>query len=413
MNYNEDNKNEDYNDDVNKGNQITDNNKKSNNNKFIDFCKCIKNFDIFNFIKLKKNDKICPNQNKDLENKYEESFKYYCELYKNNINDHIENPENNTTIGLINLLNDCYIITFLQILFHTPNFLNILKKYNYNKGETIINYLILVSEYRFNVNYVYKLKKLFGDINLEYSKPYSNDSQEFGIDLINYLISQLNRPIDDNYIEVQFCNDEELIDMKKKVYKNFISIYQKNINEIENLFLFNQIDIFCKSNNKKPKIFANLHIELTLQKMNNNIKIEELLENKYNYNFDNININSNQIIIKSKLANLPNILIISINRALNNEALNNSYIIFEERLDLKQYIDNDLYINQNNITTYRLYAINECFHSFSISHYKCSINIKNKWYIFDDNNIVKEISHINKNSNTIVGLFYIRDDLIN
>ena len=189
--------------------------------------------------------------------------------------------------------------------------------------ETIINYLIIVSEYPFNAGYFYKLKQLFGLINPDYSKPWSNDSQEFGIDLINYLISETKESIVETYNEIQDLNEEKDFNNKKKIiYKNYVSTYQKKLNEIEKLFLFNQLDIFCGKNIKNPTITSNLHLELTLQKFSDITNIENLINEKYNNR--NVNPKDNQIIIKSKIISLPEILIITINRVLNNKSINNN-----------------------------------------------------------------------------------------
>lgn len=361
------------------------------------------------FLKLIKGDEYIDNNEKiKLEQKFNESFNNYCEHYKNSMNIYIENPEN-SLVGLINLLNDCYIVSFLQILFHTPNFLNLLKKINNKNEDNIIHYLIKVSEYPFNINHYYKLKQLLGEINIEYSKPWANDSQEFGLDLINYIISHTNNPIEDIEYESPYCNDEELKNIKNKVYEDYISTYHKNKNEIEELFLFHQIDVFCTSEYKKPKISGNLYIELTIQNvMYYQITIEELLDYKYLSNISNINIKHDQIIIKSKLISLPNILIISINRCLNNQSINNNEVIFDEILDLKKYVDTDLFNIDNNKTKFNLYAINECFHNNRINHNFCKIKINKKWYLFDDEKKVLEINY-NKKSKYVIGLFYIRE----
>ena len=235
---------------------------------------------------------------RDINKKLNESMNYYANYYKNRINFFVKEPSI-SKIGLVNLLNDCYIVSFLQILFHTPNFLNILKKYNSNKEETIANYLILVSEYPFNAEIFYRLKQLLGTINPEYSKPCSNDSQEFGIDLINHLISEIKGPIYENNDEIANINENiDFTQAKKKVYDNYISTYQNKLNELEKLFLFNQIDIFCKENYKDPRISSNLHLELTLQNNQDNFELEFLIGQKYKN--DVSQPRNNQIIIKEK-----------------------------------------------------------------------------------------------------------------
>lgn len=295
----------------------------------------------------------------------------------------------------------------MQILFHTPNFLNILKKNN-PKGETISSYLISVSEYPFDVEYFYKLKQLLGVINPDYSKPWSNDSQEFGIDLINFLISENKGPIYENNNEIANLSENiEFSQIKKIVYENYISTYQKNLNELGKLFIFNQIDIFCKGNNKNPTISSNLHLELTLQTYQDSIEIENLIRQKYKD--ENEQPNSSKIIIKSKIASLPEILIVSINRVLNNQNIKYSRVLFNDTLDLKNYIDFDLFKDEQKRTTYSLYAINECIHINKYSHYKCYIKLENRWFIFDDDKKVEEFYGSFKDSPFIVGLFYKRN----
>ena len=152
-----------------------------------------------------------------------------------------------------------------------------------------------------------------------------NDSQEFGIDLISYLITE-NKESVDEYIEEEQKNipENDFIKQKKIILKNYISTYQNKTNELEKMFLFNQIDIFYNKNKTIPKISSYLHLELTLPK-NSNSKLVDLLEQKFNIIDDKYSNNiNNHIIIKSKIINLPQILIISINRVLNNERINNN-----------------------------------------------------------------------------------------
>ena len=167
----------------------------------------------------------------EINKKLDESFNFYVKYYQDKINLHVDDPSI-AKMGLINLLNDCYIVTFLQILFHTPNFLKVIRKYSTGKEDSIINHLILVSEYPFNVQYFYELKQLLGLINPEYAKPWSNDSQEFGIDLINYMISETKGPIYENNNEINTSEGEEkdFIELKKKDIDNYIYIYQNKVN---------------------------------------------------------------------------------------------------------------------------------------------------------------------------------------
>ena len=246
---------------------------------------------------------------RELGDKFNQAFNEYKMKYGEKINYHIKEPENEK-FGLINLLNDCYIISFLQILFHTPFFLKTLKNLDISKNENIVKYLLLVSEYPFNVEHFLKLKQLFGIINPEYSKVYSNDSQEFGIDLIYFLISEINKPFEESYEIISDFVDEDIKKIKKNAFNQFAKI-RKGLNRLEELFAFNQVDIFCKVNGHKAQISSNLHIELTLQKTNNNLLIiEDLLNDKYNMNISELK--SNQIIIKSMNAFIQEVFIVNI-----------------------------------------------------------------------------------------------------
>jgi ubiquitin C-terminal hydrolase len=109
----------------------------------------------------------------------------------------------------------------------------------------------------------------------------------------------------------------------------------------------------------------------------------------------------------AKLASLPKILIISINRAFLGKNFNDNIISYKERLDVKKFIDKDILKNEK--TKYRLYAVNECqAHKKEYGHYYSYIKINKTWYKFNDN-IVSEESP-NLSSEYVVGLYYIKDE---
>lgn len=324
-------------------------------------------------------------------------------------NMHVNNPYKEKN-GIINLENNCYIISFLQILFHTKDFFKILKKY---KNNEIINNLIDVSEHPYNIDIFNRFKQSLSTINPQYSNSKSNDSQEFGLELINYIVSYLNGfkiyNIDNEEEEDDKNLPFDLLKAKKNAINKYNLVHSKK-NEIEDLFLFCQTQILLSPSINNVQIFQNLNIELTINnKMNHYIKLEDFLS--YNYNSANINkIEKNKVINKKQLINLPKILIISINRVLINQRIFNNEIIFKDTLDMKNYIDNDLFSDVDKNTNFNLYAINYCYHYRNIGHNFCSIKIENNWYLFDDEKPIKEIDiqKLNK-SEFVVGLFYVRE----
>ena len=60
--------------------------------------------------------------------------------------------------------------SFLQILFHIPNFLNVLSENDtdYYKQDTLIYNIIYLSKYPYNSEHLYKIKKIMGEVNSKY-----------------------------------------------------------------------------------------------------------------------------------------------------------------------------------------------------------------------------------------------------
>ena len=115
--------------------------------------------------------------------------------------------------------------------------------------------------------------------------------------------------------------------------------------------------------------------------------------------------------IKRKIANLPKILIITINRAILGEPFNMSFIHFEKILNIKQFLDDDI-LDESQDTEYILYAINECHANNSeFGHYYSYINISNnEWFEFNDEHTSRVEPSFN--SEYVVGLFYVKKDYL-
>ena len=377
--------------------------------------------------------------------------------------------------GFENIGHTCYINSFLQILFRTPTFLKKLESSN-KKNDILINCLINLAKHPKNIKNMKKLKLIMSEVDESYGEYTQKDSQEFGINLINQIISNIkgdNDFFDDS--DDDECTTQEnnisFIDIeiyKNNFFKNYLEKYYKKENEIfiENMFQFHESRLIIETdiNNdlgiKRINFETNLSIELSFpyNKKKDVFILEELLNNKYPeyHNFYteyykgneamqsgvkwnsikefiyslykefinlcfqdtryNINIkdveNTNiiddgQSICFRKLASLPNILIISINRAFLGKKLNTCYLQYPETLDLKNYIDEDIVHDKN--TTYKLYAVNECRGILKIfGHCYSYVKIQKRWFKFDDETVKEESPSFY--SKYVVGLYYIRDN---
>ena len=353
--------------------------------------------------------------------------------------------------GFKNIGHSCYMNSFLQILLHTPSFLEELKKsYKETTPNDLIESLINLSnsENQNKIKSLIEIKKSMAKIDESYGKKIQNDSHEFGIDLINQIINIIKGE--------QYFTDEDISEDKKKIdenykkmkYNDYLKKYCKQEIPIEKLFLFHEINFKVDINEKKNDYnikridfdsFFNIELFFPKKKLKDNYQLTELLNYKYpkepkkndqenqdislkqifiNFlirikNFITENTESNdtnnnlQYLYFSNLVSLPDVLIISINRAILGKPIYKDDLNFQETLDLKKYLDTD--ISKEKDTTYELYGINYCYKSFFNSgHYYCSVKVNNYWYRFDDDMPVKKEEKPDLNSKYVVGLFYIK-----
>ena len=111
----------------------------------------------------------------------------------------------------------------------------------------------------------------------------------------------------------------------------------------------------------------------------------------------------------SKIVFLPKILIISFVRGLEGQNLITSSILFEEELDLIDYVDNDL-IDRNTGTKYKLFAINiRQGYTKTSGHCYSYVKVKNEWICYNDSDAHPEKPSFNLNK--VAGLYYIKKNL--
>lgn len=335
-------------------------------------------------------------------------------LYNYRKNEFVQNFEYNY-VGFANIGNTCYMNAFLQILLHTPNLLKNLRKYKLNEfGENTLLYnLVYLSQYPYNTNYLYNIKEIMKEINPEYGKFTPGDSQIFAIDLLDKLIYEIKGEdsSDGDSYESKY-NDTKMSKMEK--YKIFLKEINKNKNLLEKMFQFSEIT--KGKDNNKYSFSINLNIELSFPKdKNSSMSLIQLLEEKYQVDSNvmgNYNINNNKVKL-TKIADIPEILIISLARSVSGRSIIKTSVSFSEILDIDPYIDPELKkYNKIKCTQYLLYAVNERYGlSKSQGHYVSYIKIKNtKWFRFSD--LYVHQSKPSFNSDDVFGLYYIRKDVL-
>lgn len=357
--------------------------------------------------------------------------------------------------GFQNIGNSCFMNSFLQILFHTPYFLETLKESNKDKNDILIDSLIQLSENHKKVYLLKKIKKLMADIDKSYETKVQNDSQEFGIFLINKIISNIKGNLkfnDDDYYNSEEININNCKEHKLQKFNEYKKIYCIKETLLDKMFQFHEIlfnidsheQIFCNYKKIDFNSFLNIELSFPFNNKKNIYNLSELLEYKYpknplleintesisklkelwkkflekikqlfnrfcgEENEENIRYNDDiNDLYYSNLVTLPNILIISINRALLGKSINKNILIFEETLDLKNYLDNDFLANQD--TKYKLFGVNICYKSFFESgHYYSFVKIDDKWHKFDDDKPVV-IQEPEFESKYVVGLYYVKE----
>lgn len=346
---------------------------------------------------------------------------YYYNISDNNQYnyDKIENFEE-STIGFYNFGNNCYMNSFLQILFHCPGFLKALKD---DCGDLfdqpcLIKSLIELSKNPRNFQCLKEIKKYMSEDCSEYGSSRQNDSQDFGKDLINKIIKNIGGGLDNSFFEEESECETEIITPQEKIEKYIF--YLKNLKSKEEKRilvedLFQLMESEEKISNRGARLFFNisLYIDLFFPKKQKEIyKLEDLLDFIYQNNYESNEMKENikGIKVKRKICHLPKILIINIERAIygNDYELNSSILHIPKIINLQNYIDNDL-IEKKESTNYELFAINEKAGYYkSYGHYYCYINIKSKWHLFNDDKVYE--TNPNFNSEKVVGLFYISKD---
>jgi len=200
--------------------------------------------------------------------------------------------------GFNNIGNTCYINSFMQILFHTPNFLKELKKVKNEKHQqnlNLIDDLIGLSEDPKNDKYIRNIKELMGNVEKSFGENCQNDSQEFGMGLLEQIIVLIKGKIyfiEDETREIEIT-PSNLKEISNELFKKYKDKYfnEEKLTFLEKMFQFHEstvIKITEGNGHQKIKdIDFNSYLSVDLSFPENTqkskINLINLIENKYLY----------------------------------------------------------------------------------------------------------------------------------
>ena len=215
-----------------------------------------------------------------------------------------ETHTNFELVGFKNIGHTCYMNSFLQILIHFPNLINQVKetiKENNMYIELIDNIIKLYDE-RTNTNYLRKIKSLMGQVYHKYGNYVQNDSQMFGIDLLNEMINLIKNETkfnDSNEFlikekieakpEISFDNIDKYKKILFKEYKENYNHKEENEICLEKFFQFHEYSIKVSDKDykniklEKVEFETFLDIQLFIPNDKDEWNIVDLIKNKYKF----------------------------------------------------------------------------------------------------------------------------------
>ena len=290
--------------------------------------------------------------------------------------------------GLNNLGNTCYINTCLQNLIHCSSFINkFLEAFKYYNNSTPISntFYNLITEITDNDRFYNKefispveFVETFRNIHSNFEKYQEHDTQEF----CRYLLQDFNKELNEVRTPVSYKAELPKNKNKKESYLNYVK--------------------YCLS--KEKSIITDLFkggYDL-YQMLKNNFYKKSYVDMGENCSFCRRTSKKNE---SMKIALLPNILIISLQRINPKNGMKNEALVkFYEGIDFSEIIDTE--IQRTNSTKYNLFAISNHIGSINSGHYYSQIKIGNNWYCFEDSKVYKIGPQIDMNTKEVYTLFY-------
>lgn len=259
-----------------------------------------------------------------------------------------------STVGLDNLGNTCYMNTVLQILIHTPPFIEaFLKEFTTSNSSTNINE-ITSSFYDLLINYINesktsfnptKFKRTFALINPKFSGYSQQDSMEFLRTLLEDISNGLNRiKKKPAYQEISTKNKTK--EQLRKEYWDYFSSRENSI--ITDIFYGQIVNIFnCLDCGNETYSFENfLDIPVLFDDEKSNTSVHEILSKHFKSEKIKFDVPCNKCKRKSyhnktmKISKSPEVLIITLLRYSNRTSRKSTAkLSIKEKLDLSEFID--------------------------------------------------------------------------
>ena len=311
--------------------------------------------------------------------------------------------------GIRNLKSICYLNSIVQQLFMILNFKYSILDANDNKESIKTDYLD-------DDNFLHQLQKLFTYLS------FTSYGEVIPKDLVLSIKDNKGEPL--NPTVMQDCQE---------FFTNFCDMIEKNLNNTKYKYLINNLFIgkicniktcdACKNITYDFEEFKNLKLEIQNSK-DVNESLDKYIKEEIIDDFKCSNCNKKvKLRKKSLLSNLPNILVIHLNRIMWNmegkQEKINSKFIFPIELDLKKYCaenQNDENKDEKDI----IYKKKEDYYKYNLrgiiihnggsngGHYTNIIKGDgDKWYKFNDSKVkqfdIKKIEEecyggINKNN---------------
>jgi ubiquitin carboxyl-terminal hydrolase 2/21 len=330
--------------------------------------------------------------------------------------------------GLVNLGNTCYMNSAIQCLSNTRELTDFFLSKEYEKKmNTDHKYAELVLQWYKLINAIWNdnctiIPKSFDTTVKTFAKKYNlnnnftnygqNDVHEFILFIIDNMHEVLSKKVS---IKISGEIKTDFDKLTFKAMKNWESHFKNDYSKIIDIFygqiitIINTPDGNILSTSFDPICFYTLPIpnnktEITIYDCIDLYCSSELLSGDNQFFCDKSNTYLDAF-KTTKFWNLPNVLIVCLNRFNNELRKINNMINFPTHLDLDNYCEG--YNKDNN---YELYGI--CNHSGGTlggHYYAYCKNINGNWYNYNDSSVTK-IEEANIYSNAAYCLFYRKID---